>query len=598
MHSHAFAYSPARSSTTRTSALAEGSCYNHTLPMIPPTVQLAESKPQHRSEKVCWITLLAATAASCLFQIAWFWRFRAHNITMDGIAYIGLARHLVDGDVKASLHGYWSPLTSWIIAASALFGRNFTLLGRLVTITSFLLCPPLLYLLTLKLWRSRVAAALSVLWFSTARGVAATAVGLILADFVLTACVLLYFVLLLRVLRQDRPVGWLAVGAAHALTFLAKAIAMPWLAISTVLALLVQNARSPRRLTASLLLAFLFPAAVWIGWGLALRSKYGQFTTGDQLRTNLMINWKRRLSHRPRGDNLAFVDTSSVYDHYMVGESPLAAVQGFSLRRPGMLSMILGSEFQNLPQALKETVILLNPGGVLALAAMLAALAKKRSQYRTQAAFVSIALLSVLSVIVAYCMLVFDARYVIPVLPLLIAISCPALLPAEFAPDAPRVPGWQRKTAAGLLIVGTVFFTVYWASPFRTVDRDFEASCYQAAAILRAANPHGTLASIGDGPYPQDGVGFEGAPYVAYLAEWRLVAANAELPGLAAADTLAAKALATKADALAVWGSSASPVYRHIVETIEHASASSAARTITDPYLGEVGTLFLRPRTD
>jgi len=195
-------------------------------------------------------------------------------------------------------------------------------------------------------------------------------------------------------------------------------------------------------------------------------------------------------------------------------------------------------------------------------------------------------------------MLVFDARYVIPVLPLLMAISCPALLPTKFTPDAPGVPGWQSKTAVGLLIVGTVFFTVYWASPFRTVDRDFEASCYQAAAMLRTAKPHGTIASIGDGPYPQSGVGFEAAPYVAYLAEWRLVATNAELPSLAGADALAAQALATKADALAVWGSSASPVYRHIVETIEHASGSSAARTITDPQLGEVGTLFLRPRTE
>ena len=97
------------------------------------------------------LILLALTALNCSFQIGWFWRFRAHNITMDAVNYIGLARHLLDGNVTASLHGYWSPLLSWVIAAGSFVMKDLTVLGRIITIASFLVCLPLLYLLTFRL---------------------------------------------------------------------------------------------------------------------------------------------------------------------------------------------------------------------------------------------------------------------------------------------------------------------------------------------------------------------------------------------------------------------------------------------------------------
>jgi len=546
-----------------------------------------------RSERTWWIGLLAATALNCLFQIAWFWRFRAHNITADGVDYIGLARHLVDGDFKASLHGYWSPLTSWIIAVAALFSKNFTLIGRLVTIASFLLCLPLLYLLTLRLWRSKVAAALAVFWFSVARGIAALAVGSVLADFVVTACVLIYFTLLLDALRHNRHATWILLGAAHALAFLAKAMAMPWLSISTILAVLVKNARAPRRLVASMLLAFLLPAAVWVAWGTALRTKYGVFTSGYQLRANLMINWHRRLSHHLRGDNQAFTDTSSEYDNYMVGEIPWSSLQSFSLRNPKLVPMIVEAELRNVPQAVKETVILLTPGGVLALVGMLILLFQKRVLHPSEATFSFIALISTLGVIVAYCMLVFDGRYAIPFVPILIAISCPVLLPPRVAVAAPSANPWLQKASLALFAASTIFFFVYWASPFRTVDRDFEVSCYQAASALRTHKSSGALVSIGNGPYPEHGVGFEAGSYVAYLSGWRLVGGNSELPDSSGADLLASQALAMKSDAVTVWGSPASPGYESVVEKIRQAPASSSVVQITDPYKGEVGTLVL-----
>jgi 4-amino-4-deoxy-L-arabinose transferase-like glycosyltransferase len=551
-----------------------------------------DSKPS-LSEKRWSTALLAATVFQVALQITWFWRFQAHNIVMDGIVYVGLARHLTDGDWMASLHPYWSPLVSWMIAGASFLNADFTRVGRLVMLTSFLACLPLLYLLALRLWHSRAAAALAVFWFSAARGIVDLAVGSILADFVLTACVLVYFILLLNALRQNSPSSWIALGAAHGVAFLAKAIAMPWLAISTLLAVLLRNSRVPRRLVISLLLAFLFPALVWGSWGTALRAKYGVFTTGNQLKANLMIDWHRWQNHRLLGDDELYAEDPSRYDQYMVAASPFSKIQNFSLHNAGLLPMIVAAEIRNLPNAAKEIVILLTPAGALALLFMFILLVKNRRDYESEIVFTAIALISTLSLIVAYCMLVFDTRYVIPIVPILISIGCPLLLPAKMAPETPHVSLWLQRSGLSLLAASLLFFALYWASPFRTVDRDFEASCRDAASPLRTSKAAGTLVSLGNGPYPEHGVGFEAGSYLAYFAGWRLVGWNTELPGVSDIDVLVNRALATRADAVAAWGSPANPNYVQIVDKIRRAPEVISARPFADPKKGEVGTLFL-----
>src|SRR5712672_3198197 len=81
------------------------------------------------------VTSLLLVAAAILywgFQVAWFWRYCGHNINADAISYIGIARHVQEGNFRASLHGYWSPLVSWIIAAGSLLGGDRTLVARLL----------------------------------------------------------------------------------------------------------------------------------------------------------------------------------------------------------------------------------------------------------------------------------------------------------------------------------------------------------------------------------------------------------------------------------------------------------------------------------
>jgi len=67
-----------------------------------------------------------------------------------------------------------------------------------------------------------------VLWFTATREVAAFSVCFIGADFLLTACLLSYFILLMRCLEQPESFGkWRTLGVAHGV---ARAMLMqtPW----------------------------------------------------------------------------------------------------------------------------------------------------------------------------------------------------------------------------------------------------------------------------------------------------------------------------------------------------------------------------------
>ncbi|MFY9558901.1 MAG: hypothetical protein WAQ52_01585 [Terriglobales bacterium] len=550
---------------------------------------------EESERRVAWV-LLGITALNCFLQIAWFWHFRAHNITMDAVNYIGLARHLLDGNFTASLHGYWSPLLSWMIVAGSWFTQDFTLLGHVLTIVSFLVCLPLLYALTFRLWHSHLTASFAVLWFSMARGVIATAVSMILADLLFTACALTYFILLIACLRQGTRLHWLLLGAAHAIAFLAKAFAMPWLSVATALAVLASNRKSIRRTIASLLLAFLAPAIMWLTWGEALRTKYGVFTTGYQLRASLMTGLKRMLNHRLQGDPYEFVNTTS--DKYMVAETPWPALQKFKMMNPELLPVILGNERRNVPAALKEVVILLSPGGVLGLIVGLTLLTRYRASYSPEAAFGWISAISLATLVGAYGMLVFDTRYLWPIIPILMAIVSHFMVAGgNGQPDRLRAAPTLRKISLGLLLISTAFSAFYWASPFRTASRDYQMSCYHAADLLKAEQPGGdSLVSIGNGPYPDHGIGFEAGVYVAYFARRQLVALNSALPEGEQANQLSAAVLGKNADAVLVWGQPETRAYQTIVDQLRNSPGVSWDRAILDPKMGEVGRVIFFSR--
>src|SRR5258708_34575720 len=143
---------------------------------------------------------------------------------------------------------------------------------------AFAACLLLLYRLTYKLWGSRLLAALAVLWFTAVRGVAAFSVCFIGADLILTALVLLYFILLIECIEHPGSLKhWFLLGMAHGVAFLAKAIAMPLFALATVLAVVVTLGKTPRHAVRALAVAAAFPAFLGTGWGMALAPNNAAF---------------------------------------------------------------------------------------------------------------------------------------------------------------------------------------------------------------------------------------------------------------------------------------------------------------------------------
>jgi len=566
--------------------------------------------------------LIVLAGLNWCFQAIWFWRYCGRNINADAVSYIGIARHLAAGDFRTSVHGYWSPLTSWLIAATSLAVNDrslsdhsinaHALAARLLMLSLFALCLGLAYWLTYRLWGSRVLGAMVVLWFTAARGVPAFSVCFIGADFLLTACVLTYFILLLGCLEQPESVGkWLALGLAHGVAFLAKAISLPLFAVATVLTVLFSLRGNSKKAATALICAAIFPILSAAGWGTAILQKYQVFTTGYQLRFNLLEPAARRAS-QPAG--LAVLhDARLSYDDFMVADQmpPGSPIWRVRVWRPGLVRQILRKEAQNIPQAIKELFVLLTPGGILALFLGVIQLARGRKQAPGRFRFAWIVLFTTAALVIAYCMLVFDGRYVLPITVVLMALGIRFAVPPgmvrQASSDIEKVDdaGWWQTLAGTLLVIGLIGTQLYWASPFRTIRQDFQRSLYDAADGLRKGQVR-TVVVIGEGPYPEHGVGWEAGVYAAYFAGARVVGDLFEapadagpgsgVPGHVDADSVVSDVGKLDPDAVLVWDPPAHAKYPGVVSRLQQAYPDASTSSISDPVKGNVGTLILFKR--
>ena len=244
----------------------------------------------------------------------------------------------------------------------------------------------------------------------------------------MTAAVLGYFILLLECLQKPVSTNWLKLGVLHSLAFLSKAFAMPWLALSTLLATGLLYHRRPKKAAACATLALVIPMVVWTGWGVALRMKYGTFTAGYQCKWNLLpLDLRNRVG---KGGLSVLMHTSRSNDAYMVVDdmypgSPLWKAHLGNSR----IGQILKNEDHNVPEAIKQILILLTPGGLLALCLAIRRL--HHASMRAEILWAWVIICSTLSLILGYGMLVFDARYVFPIVPLLMALGSRFLWPME-----------------------------------------------------------------------------------------------------------------------------------------------------------------------
>jgi hypothetical protein len=542
----------------------------------------------------------AAAVVSCVLQLLWFASKCFNQIDIDGMAYVGVARHLCQGEFHVSIDAFRSPLISWLIAVASFASRDYLHVGKLINIADFVLCLAFLYILTNKLWHSNLAASLAVLIFTLGRGLTSAAVQMITPDYLFAALTLIYFIVLLRCFRKDRLQDWFFLGFVHGLAFLAKAFALPWLAICTLIALGLSitsinsssikpsSIKSWRSRFARLAVAALIPVMFAAGWATVLQSKYGVFTTGTQFKVNLLQWTLHAYSEHPDTTYALLRDTSKTVDQYGVIDPmpPGSWPWTYRLSPKQTLPQIIRAEARNVPRVLKEMMIVATLGGLIAFVAMFAILTRKRNQYPVEWRFTIVVATSALTLVVAYSMLVFDERYLFPLIPLMLAVAARFLvLDREFDHD-----GWKKLSIA-LVVLGIVGAMIYPSSPFRLLTRDFQASCYDAGRHLQAhSGPN--VVSIGSGPFPEHGVGWEAGYKASFFGDRRIIAAMDSLPASTQLSNLTIDLRKASPDAILVWGKPDDTKYSGVIADLLAQYPRSSSEKILDPVLGEVGTVL------
>jgi hypothetical protein len=324
-------------------------------------------------------------------------------------------------------------------------------------------------------------------------------------------------------------------------------------------------------------------------WGGVLHAKYRTFTTGTQFKENFLA-WTLHAHPKPTQARYAlFRDTSGEVDGYLVDDPmpPGSWQWRYSVSPSRVIAGIVVAEGKNLPRALKELTIVATPGVLLAFFLCIVILSRQRALYPIHWKLSIMAAVSAASLLAAYSMLVFDGRYLYPVLPLLLVIAARFLI-SDTAFQNHR--GW-RKISISLVIVGIAVPLLYRSSPFRAQKRDYEAISYRAGDLLRAHPPAKRLVSIGSGPLPEYGVGWEAGYLAAYFGGAKLIATLESLPSPNQDAALDADLKRAAPDAVVIWGHPDDRSYCGAA-TIAIAQLHHEQYKIFDPVLGEVGTLI------
>lgn len=536
--------------------------------------------------------LLTAAILSCIGQLAWFASKCLNQIDIDGMAYTGIARHVRQEEFHSAINAFRSPLVSWLIAAASFVTTDYLRIGKLVSIGTFLLCLVLLYVFALRFWHSKPVASLAVLLFTLGRGLSVAAVALVTPDFLFAALVLIYFIILLRCMRDASLRNWFFLGAAHGLAFLAKAFALPWLGICSGVAVLLSG--KPWKAKAVRLgLAAAIPLIAAAGWATVLHSKYGIYATGSQFKTNL-FQWTLNAYPEHREKTYALLrDTTKNLDEYVVGDPMPPGSWAWTYHVPPkqLIPKLILAEEHNVPKALKELTVVVTPGVLVAFAATLVIAIRNKVLRPVEWQLAATIAVSALSLVLAYSVLVFDGRYLYPLIPLLLAVASRFLIPDERASHS----AWRRISVA-LVGLGAVVSFVYPASPFRVLTRDFQTSSYKAGAELKKHSERMRFVSIGSGPFPQYGVGWEAGYQAAYFSGSRLIGTMDSLPTSTQTSTVIADLGKASPAAIAVWGRPFDRGYSDFLRRLALRYPNDSAERVDDPVLGEVGTIIFTER--
>ena len=186
-------------------------------------------------------------------------------------------------------------------------------------------------------------------------------------------------------------------------------------------------------------------------------------------------------------------------------------------------------------------------------------------------------------------MLVFDSRYLFPLIPVVLAVAARFLV----SDNELDHHNW-RKLCIALVVLGTVISILYPSSPFRLLTRDFQASCYYAGSRLRTHKGL-SVVSIGSGPFPEHGVGWEAGYKSSYFGGRRIIGALDSLPSSTQLNILSMDIRKASPDAILVWGRPDDTRYTDLIHSLTLQCPSRASENIVDPILGAVGTIFFSP---
>jgi hypothetical protein len=540
--------------------------------------------------KASWLLIASAAICNCVAQLWWFSGKSLHEIDFDGMGYVGIAKHIVDGHFRESINAFRSPLISWLIAMMASPDSNLVLIGKFVSMGSTLVCAGLVFVFAYALWRSREVAAVAMLWFSFSRGLFPLSAAFVTPDVLFAIFVLLYFIVLIRCLERRTKLDWFLLGAVHALAYLAKAFALPWLAVSTLVASALTFKKPRWKQVGSVSLAICMPIAVALAWGSFLHSKYGVFTTGTQLKANL-LQWTLDVHLSPSNKEYEILrDMSPFVDRYGVVDPmpPGSSAWGYPIHFTRLLPAIAKSEGRYLPAAFKELLVVLTVGGAAAFLLGFFVLFRNRNDYPTEFRVMTLVGVDSVILVLTYCMLVFDGRYIFPILPILMASTAPFLVwRADATPLA--LPALWHRVIVILVVAGIAFTLVYRSSPYRTITRDYQESCYNAGRLLRQAQGQ-TIVSFGIGPYPEHGVGWEAGYKSAFFGSKQLVGFSPNLPS----DTGAVirDIQRSAAESVLVWGAPTSYSFVSLVGALRASCPGFTSEPIDDEAVGQVGQLF------
>ena len=535
-----------------------------------------------------WKGLFLLAILSLAFQLFWFGTSNLRRIDFDGISYIGLARHMSEGDFRGAINAFRSPAISGLMAIShQVWPTDLLLIGKYWTVVALLLASALLFALTKRLSRSLLAASFAVFWFSWARGIVPGSVQFVSPDYLFMAVSTLYFIILFKCFHNSGRefIWWSVLGFVAALAFLIKAFALPWLLVTTTISLILMVRRN-RTVLIKATLAIFMPALVATGWATVLHSRYGVWTTGTQFKTNFYQWVLKAPLFVPKDSNTYLIGLEGTYDDYLVGDpippgSPLLK-KSLDLRIAFLAAT--KEEIKNLPKAMKECGIVITPFGLLAFLCSWYFAWNRRREYWPRFAFITAVACSAGALVSAYCLLVFDSRYLLPIYPVMIGVASLAILPiSRIRRNA------VLQTLLLLLVLGGLLADAFYSSsPWRVANRDYQGSCRTAAALLRTHQVN-RVVSIGTGPYPERGVGWEASFIAAYLSDARLIAHNPQLPTGDSIPSMLSDLENCAPQAVLIWGSPESLQYVEALHAVQ--SRSMGSDPIRDERGKEVGTV-------